>query len=500
MIVPLVWVALSVILVCLSRMPLHMGWLVFVGWIPLLHAMEMKGYKPWKAAAVFALVYISVLFYWIAEVTPGGLVGIVLLYFLYYILAFYLIKLIGEVLPKYRYLGFISIMLSFEYLQNYGEMRFPWFNNAYSLADYTVLIQLADLGGVILISGLILLLNVLLYRVIRGNRKLIIPTLLLVLLWLSYGVYCLKSLPLDSHEADVSVMQPSIPQDVKWDQAFYDFILKRYDELCAKAAADSVKLLIFPEAAIPDYLLHNQVAMQQLQTLCSKYNLEIFTGFPHFSPAPDTHVNPVYYYNAAALFKPDGSVSSLYYKNILVPIGERMLWLDYFPFLWKLQFGQANWEFGKELLWVKSGEFTLSPSICYEIAFAGLNQQMAIPKDRQSQRYKKSDYLVNITNDAWFGTSYGPWLHATMTKFRAVENRIQIYRSANTGISMIVDPMGRVISKAGLFAITNITAPLYTCPRIPPYRRIASYPLAIVMVAFILCVISILGKKRRQET
>ncbi|MDD3235804.1 MAG: apolipoprotein N-acyltransferase, partial [Candidatus Cloacimonetes bacterium] len=101
--------------------------------------------------------------------------------------------------------------------------------------------------------------------------------------------------------------------------------------------------------------------------------------------------------------------------------------------------------------------------------------------------------------DAWFGTSYGPWLHGMMTKFRAVENRIQIYRSANTGISMIIDPLGRVQSKAKLFAITNITAPLFVSPKIPLYRKIAIYPLGFVILAFVLSVISLLVKKKAKK-
>ncbi|MCK9309406.1 MAG: apolipoprotein N-acyltransferase, partial [Candidatus Cloacimonetes bacterium] len=206
---PLLWVALSAILISLSRLPLHLGWLVFVGWIPLLHFIENRKCQLWKAAALFALIYIVTLFYWIADVTPGGLVGIVILYALQYLLAFYLIDLIRNALPKWRYVGFVSVMISFEYLQNYGEMRFPWFNNAYSLADYTVLIQIADIGGAILISGLILVLNVLLYRVIKGEKRQLLPVLLLLLVWLAYGYYCLAKLPLSKSDAKISVMQPS---------------------------------------------------------------------------------------------------------------------------------------------------------------------------------------------------------------------------------------------------------------------------------------------------
>lgn len=487
----------SALLLSLSRLPLHLGWLVFVAWIPLLVSLERKDFKPVKAALSFSIIQIGIVFYWIAEVTPGGLVGIVILYFLYYLLSFYFVKRIWDALPKYRYLGFVAILLSFEYLQNYGEMRFPWFNQAYSLADYSILIQAADIGGVILLSFLIMVINVLVYRSIKGKLRSLIGIAIVAVVWLGYGLFCYKSIELTRHDAGISVMQPAIPQDVKWDQEFYNFIMKRYDEMCMQAAKDSTHLFIFPEAAIPDYLMYEPGSMQAVQSFASKYNMDIFTGFPHYTAAPPEHVNPVYYYNAASLFKPDGSIAPLYYKNILVPVGERMLWLDKLPFLWKLQFGQANWEFGTELCWMKSGDYSFSPSICYEIAFADIHRDMAIPKDPQSGRYKKTDYLVNITNDAWFGTSYGPWLHAVMTRFRAIENRIQIYRSANTGISMIVDPMGRVISKAGLMKQGIISAPLSVSAKIPLYRRIAWYPVAIVVLAIGLSVVSLLIRKRR---
>ena len=493
--IALFWVFLSAALISLSRLPYNFGWLVFIGWIPLLHALQAKEIKLWAAAAVFSLIYIGVLFYWIADVTPGGLVGIGICYFLLYWLIFKMIRVIGKGLPRLYGLGFISVLLSFEYLQNFGETRFPWFNNAYSLADYTILIQAADLGGVILLSALILWINVLLYKALKGNLKALAFAFVLLFAWIGYGYYCYKSLPLMRTEAKISIMQPSIAQEDKWDKEYYNTILDSYEKLCAKAAKDSTRILIFPEAAIPVYLIYDQDSRARLQALTHKYNLAIFTGFPHFELAPPGSINADLFYNAAALFKPDDTVSSFYYKNILVPIGERMLFLDYFPWLWNLQFGQANWEFGKNLQWFECNGLTFSPSICYELAFAGIHQRMAIPMGNPPGSPQKSDYLVNITNDAWFGTSYGPWLHAVMAKFRAVENRIQIYRSANTGISLIVDPLGRVLKKAPLFAITNIKAPLYTCARIPLYRHISAYPLIFVILAIGLYLISLLIRR-----
>ena len=496
----LIWVLLSALMLALSRLPINCSWMVFFGWIPLLYVLEQKKVKLWLSALIFSAVYIGVVMYWIAGVTFFGLIGIAIVYFLYYWLCFYAISRIGRIYPRLFYPNFIAVMISFEYLQNFGETRFPWFNNAYSLSDYTVLIQAADLGGVILLSLLILLINVLFYEVfLKKNMRCLLYAVGIFMLWIGYGIYCIHYLPVQKQDPKITVMQPSIPQDEKWDESAYKQILHRYDVLCSRAAKDSTKLIIFPEAAIPVYLMYDYQSRTYLRDLMQKYNLEIFTGFPHFTLAPENHINRELYYNAAALFKPDGSISELYYKNILVPVGERMLWLNIFPFLWKLQFGQANWEFGNGPAYFQTDSLTFSPSICYELAFAEFHQKMAIRKDKTTGKLNKADFLVNITNDAWFGTSYGPWLHSIMAKFRAVENRIQIYRSANTGISLIVDPFGRIIAKADLFEITNLKAPLYRCSRIPVYRYIYWYPWIFVILAGGFFLFSCIKKKTRSE-
>ncbi|MDZ4181743.1 MAG: apolipoprotein N-acyltransferase, partial [Candidatus Cloacimonadaceae bacterium] len=361
----------------------------------------------------------------------------------------------------------------------------------------TVLIQIADLIGVIGISLLVLLVNIAIYNLIKGRRICIVAVLLIFALWAGYGILKLKTMPLQETDAGIQVMQPSIPQDDKWDEEQYQMILQRYRELTFTAAKDGARLMIWPEAAMPVYLIHDYVRLNDLYEIIESANIDVFTGFPDYSPAPASHFDDMYYYNGATLFKPKQPPGKIYHKNILVPIGERMLWLEHFPFLAKLQFGQANWEFGKELHYYQSGEHTFSPSICYETAFAEINHRMAF-RDVKG-RLVKSDYLVNITNDAWFGTSYGPWLHAMMMKFRAVENRIQVYRSANTGISMVIDPLGRVIARADLFETKNIGAPLFRTPAVPLIRRINSYPWIFVALTLLLFAASLTKKTKERK-
>ncbi len=511
---------LSALLLGLSRLPLHLGWLVFFAWLPLLGVFERgeaSSRELLRMGLVMSVVYCSLVFYWLVFVTPAALLGVILVYVFAYYLVFYGINRIFRTLPRWRWLGFVSVLITFEFIQNFGETRFPWFNHAYSLAEYGVLIQAADLIGVVGLSALILCINVLLHQLrpslqkwLRGrNRSTVGPPeamgrrqvlalagiALIFAAWIGYGWHCLRDLELTKDDAGIFVMQPSIRQDVKWDREQYEKSLQVFRELTGRAAADSAQTVIWPEGAMVAELDRDARKRNDLRAIIDSTGVDIFTGFQHYTYDPD-HPAGMRSYNTASLFTATNFHNSMYFKNILVPVGERMLWLRLFPFLWGVKLGQANWEFGTDLAWYESRGRRFSPSICYELAFPGIFHRMAIPRDTLSGDFSKCDYLANITNDAWFGTSYGPWLHAMMSRFRAVENRIQIYRSANTGISLIVDPKGKLLGQTKLFEVANLTAPLYTTPKIPLIRRIYNYPFLFVAIAAILVLIARLKKQR----
>ncbi|MFA5509951.1 MAG: apolipoprotein N-acyltransferase [Candidatus Cloacimonadaceae bacterium] len=501
---PLIFTIISVLMLSLARLPLHLGFLVFIGWIPVMKVLRDGVSHPLRLLMmgfVWSLLYCGIVFYWIAQVTSPGLVGIILLYTLQLWLVFWAIQRIWQRIPSLGYLAFVAFIISFEYLQNFGETRFPWWDTGYSLADYLYLIQAVDLGGMSLLLLLILLVNILLERLVQKRWRYAIPLLLLFAMWLGYGYYRTRTIELQQHDIQIHVMQPSIPQEDKWDEMHYKDTVQRFKRLSEVAAADSAQLIIWPEAAVPAYLRYDMRARLDVMDIVHDTGLEIFTGFPDFEPSPPEHFDDAYYYNAASLFTPDYDVRHpVFHKNILVPVGERMLWIKYLPFLAKLQFGQANWEFGTQLEYYESHGKRFSPSICYELAFAHINHRMALPKDEVTGKIDKMDFLANLTNDGWFGTSYGPWLHQVMTRYRAVENRIQIYRSANTGISVIVDPLGRELASAPLFKITNIKAPLYTCTTIPLIRHIHIYPFVFVYIALMLLVASFIIPKAKEKS
>jgi len=131
-----------------------------------------------------------------------------------------------------------------------------------------------------------------------------------------------------------------------------------------------------------------------------------------------------------------------YDKIHLVPFGERIPYDDVFPFLGKVDFGQANFGTGKERTVFHLNDDKFSVLVCFESIF---------PELVRSFKVEGANFFVNITNDEWFGRSAAPYQHAYMAVFRAVENRASIARCANTGISMLIDPWGRVTLKSGLF-------------------------------------------------
>ncbi len=511
---------LSALLLALSRLPLHLGWLVFFAWLPLLQVFERgraSSRDLLRMGFIMSVAYCAIVYYWLVYVNPGAILGVMLVYIFIYYLVFYGINRIFRTLPRWRWLGFLSILITFEYVQNFGETRFPWFNQGYSLADYGLLIQAADLIGVVGLSALIICVNLLLHQLwpslpkwlggrggfgseqleAFGKRRLwYLAALLLIFgVWIGYGWHCQANLELERHEAGIHVLQPSIPQVLKWEPEQYEASLAVFRDLTLKAAADSARLVIWPEGAMIGDLDRVSQARRDLRAIVDTARVDVFTGFQHYVHDP-AHPVGTRSYNAASLFQRNDFDHELYFKNILVPVGERMLWLHLFPMLWNVNLGQANWEFGTKLVTYESGGHTFSPSICYELAFPEIFHRMAMPRDTLNGGFAKCDYLANITNDAWFGNSYGLWLHAMMTRFRAVENRIQIYRSANTGISLVVDPKGRILAKTGLNEVTTITAPLYTTPRIPLIRKIHRYPFLFVALAAILALTARIRKPR----
>lgn len=452
-------IILSALILGLSRYPGSMGIFAFIALIPLFRYFDSgkkKSSELMRAGALFSLVNTIVAYHWIGLVTVPGVLGIIVLFALYYWAVFAYLNQVWHKKEWIKWLGFISIWLTFEFFLFHTEFRFPWLNVGYALSSFNLLVQIADIGGIYLISFMVLLSNILLYRLLSGNRSALYLLIILFSAWIGYGYVRYNSIELELADLKIKMMQPSIGTD-KFDLATED-ILALYEKQAYYASLEELDLFIWPEAAVTDFPLRTHTG-EKLKAIAKENKLNIFFGTTDALPAPQGHPEPYYYYNTATLLKyPELEYEEPYYKMYLVPVGERMPYLSLMPFLWKLEFGQANWEFGKELKYYtiknkKGKEFTFSPQICYEILFPEISNQMV---------REGADFIVNITNDAWFKKSIGTYQHAMMTRIRAIETRTPIIRSANTGHSIVVSPNGRIETYSKLYDVANFQAPVYT--------------------------------------
>jgi len=440
----------------LSRLPIQLGFLVFFAFVPLFYFFKEQRNKKeiFWAAAAFSSAYNLVCLHWISLVTFPGYLGTFLLFAAYFFIVFLLFNFIKKQIPKFTYLGFILIWISYETLQNFGEFSFPWFNLGYSLSDYLPFIQPVDIGGLPLLSLLILIVNILLFELKKNFKRNIIIISVILIVWSAYGIIRLKTIDLVKTDFNASIVQVSIPQDKKWEETYKDSTLNLYEEYSHRAADEKTDLIIWPESSTPVYLLRQMEYRKWILDLSEELQTDIFTGFPHYKYVGKSHPNEFLFYNSATLISKYRRTHLPYYKIVLVPFGERMPFLKIFPFLWKVHLGQANWEYGEKLEYYTVNGYKFSPLICFEIAFPALTTEMA---------QNDVDFIVNITNDAWFKRSAGTYQHAVMTKFRAVETRKQIYRAANTGYSLIVSPTGEILNQTELFEKDVISSLLYTC-------------------------------------
>jgi len=286
-------------------------------------------------------------------------------------------------------------------------------------------------------------------------------------------------------DVHLRIMQPNLPQDVRFNYGARKQVMERYIALSDRAsgphAADvhAATHLIWPESPFPFFLTREPDALAQIAKLLSPSTV-LITGAMRLAEPVDP-ANP-HAYNSIYVIDHDGSILALYDKVHLVPFGE------YLPFEhvlehWGLQ--ELTKQRGgflpgdrRRLLKVPGAPPAL-PLICYEVIFPG---DVSPPGDR-------AGWIVNVTNDGWFGISTGPYQHFQQARVRAIEEGLPIVRAANTGISAVIDPLGRILSALPLGVEGVLDSPLPQPVGIPIYARVGDAPAAIIVAIALLIVV-----------
>ncbi len=340
-----------------------------------------------------------------------------------------------------------------EYLRSsHPDYGFSWLGLGYSQYLSGSVIQLADITGVYGVSALIVLVNAALFYVLRfflfapaGERgmpwRVAGLSLLMVILALGYGQRALGIHGPQSDDAGafkVALVQGNIPQHQKWDAAYQDRVISTYRNLTLKAAGEKPGLIVWPEAATPYYYSLDPLGTAEINTLALSAKSPLLIGSPFFTRENErtTHFNSAFLVSAA------GEAKGRYDKIHLVPFGEFVPFQSVLFFVRKMVATIGDFGKGKEATVFEVEGIPFGVSICYEITFPDLVRQPVKNGAR---------FLVNITNDAWFGKSAASYQHMAMAALRAVENRVPIVRAANTGISGVIDADGRLRDTTELF-------------------------------------------------
>jgi apolipoprotein N-acyltransferase len=325
---------------------------------------------------------------------------------------------------------------------------FPWENLGYSQYSWLPVIQMADLTGVFGISFVLVLSNVLLFILIfpaNRQRKFLArlyPLLFLVsLISLVVGYGSWRLVKLEDYRGPsfrVALVQGNIAQDTKWDPAFQRITLEKYDRLTKEVAKHQPQLVIWPETATPFYFLADRKNTETLFRQVREMQIPLLFG----SPAYRRKGELLRFYNRAYLLDGYGMLIGYYDKIHLVPFGEYVPWKGLLFFVDKLVQAAGDFASGEQAVVLDMLPAKIGVLICYEAIFPELSRDLV---------NAGANFLVNITNDAWFGRSSAPYQHLSMAVFRSVENRVPMARCANTGISGFIDSRGRITQVTRLF-------------------------------------------------
>ncbi len=358
------------------------------------------------------------------------------------------------------------LWVALEWVRSFFFIGFPWASLGYSQYNFVNLIQFVEYTGVYGLSALVIFGNVALFLAFsRQNRGRLVLVLLLIVAglwgWGNWRRSQLAALP-PVHALHVGVAQGNIAQDQKWDPDYQEATLARYEQLTRQIAEHNVDLVIWPEAAVPFFFQSDVTYRGRLLDLAQDTHTPILFGSPAFR-VDDTELT---LFNRVYLLSPDTTILGHYDKMILTPFGEYIPFQDsVLFFLDKFVEGIGDFAPGTtptvfslplksrpalhsdaQAEGVEAFE-TFGVLVCYEGVFPDLARRFV---------HNGARLLINVTNDAWFGETSAPYQHLAMEAMRAVENRVPLVRSANTGISAIVHIDGQIQAQTALLESTFI--------------------------------------------
>ena len=358
---------------------------------------------------------------------------------------------------------------------------FPWELLGYSQTPVLPVAQVASLVGVLGLSALVGLVNATLVFAVMaddGRRwRALGGTALVLSACVVFGIWRLQTVSLieDGPQLRVAAVQGNVAQDDKWNPTLTDAILDKYLELTRTAVAEGARLIVWPEAATPFAFESDPTRASSIRRIARDSGAHLLVGTTHI-----TWEDQPRQYNAVVMVDDMGETAGVYRKQHLVPWGEYVPLRQVLFFVSPLVETVGGFSAGPGSETLAMGNQLVGTAICYEIIYPGLVRGLVA---------RGSRLLTTVTNDAWYGRTSAPYQHFQQATMRAIEQGRFLVRAANTGISGIVDPYGRVIASTPLFETHVVTADVRLLDGRTLYSRtgdVVAYACAVLTVLMLL--------------
>ena len=509
--------ATSALLLYLSFPPISLSALALFAFLPLLVLEEKlhQAGKSWRnvvALSSLSFLLANVLLTWWVKnaawsgLISGALYNTMLMSFSFGMRTFFR----KSFRPKLANLAWLSLWIAIEYLHlNHFELDFPWLILGHAFAENPILIQWYEFTGVLGGSFWILGINVLLFEWLKpfffglpGKAASKRPASLLIfiivpLLWSVYRYYTYDE---KGDKSEVVILQPNIdPYGAKFDSRNYRDQLRGFLDSSLNYVSEDTRVLIWPETSIPGTIYLGRENWQEEQifdALESHPNLTLITGASGLQIFSDgDSLSSTYrtaedgtnydYYNCAFAYQ-HGMPRQFYIKSKLVIGVEKMPYISKIAWLKKIVVelggtsGQLGFQEEREVFHCKD-ELILAPVICYESVYGQYVTDYIL---------KGANAIAVMTNDGWWGNTPGYKQHFSFSRMRAIETRRDVVRSANTGISAVIDQKGEVREKLGYWLPGRIRTYLFANSQLTFYVKYGDYlgRFALIVSALLLCI------------
>jgi len=485
----------SGVLLLLAFPPFSLWFVAFFAWLPLLVSLDGKPpVRALQSGGIAGVVFFGFLIYWLSYVTTLGYALLVFYLSLYPAVFCLIVALLPrrfrrlpetgprlglwEVLqsgPVARPLWGGLIWACLEYFRSSGAFSFSWGLLGHSQANMPHLALSVGWWGVYGLSFLLMAANLALAEFWQAHRRRVRPrnywlwpfAILILVALVGYGKPE-SWRPARPLRIKIALVQGNFSQEEKWDAPVGE-TLETYLRLSDRALQDRPDLIVWPETAIPDVLAWHPDYRERIAAWVGEHRTPLLFGA--VGEAGADYLNSAFFVRPSKAGEP---AWARYDKVHLVPYGESVPFKRLFPFLKRMVEARGGGEYlpGTAMPLFRVGGARFGALICFESTLPGLARQYA---------RSGADFLIVMTNDAWFLRSTAPYQHAMQSSFRAMENGLPVVRAANTGQTCAYDARGRLLASLPIYEEGVLTVEIQAEQRRTLYSRWGDFPIQLAL-------------------